>query len=384
MSCNVCFKPGRIQLPTGDGDEHRATTACLPVAKKMPLQDMTADDLPTLVVGPAWVGDMIMAQTLMKRLVHDRPTSRIHLVAPRSTLPLADFMPEVSSAWLLDAGHGQLALGSRWRLARKLALHNFSRAYVLPNTFKSALLPWMAGVPQRTGWMGEMRYWLLNDRRVLDRHIWPRLIDRYLALADSTLSVTCSGPPLLPRLSTDTASVAATLKRFDLDPEVPVAALCPGADFGPAKRWPAEHFRELAEKLWLEGFQVWVLGGPRDQEAGALISAQSAQVENLTGRTSLPEAVELLSVAAVAVCNDTGLMHAAAALGLPVVVIYGSSSSDFTPPLTDRQVSLMLQLPCRPCFERVCPLGHTRCLNDIPAERALAAVRSIIGKVESR
>lgn len=337
-----------------------------------------ADTSPTLVVGPAWVGDMIMAQGLLKRLISDRPESEIHLAAPQSTLPLADFMPEVSRTWLLNARHGELALAARWKLAATLAKEGFSRAYVLPNTFKSALLPWLARVPVRIGWKGEMRYGLLNDLRTSAGEM-PRMVDRYLALAEPE---TARARPLLPpRLITDAARVAATLGRFSLKLSRPACVLCPGGDFGPAKRWPGERFREAARELLDEGYQIWILGGPEDAETGRSISSLCGEIINLAGETSLAEAVEILSAASVAVCNDTGLMHAAAALGLPLVVLYGSTTPDFTPPLTDRSQLLMQQLACRPCFERVCPLGHTRCLTEIPASRVVAATKEIMQEI---
>jgi len=283
-------------------------------------------------------------------------------------------MPEVRRAIESPFGHGDLKLGERRRLGRTLAQERYDQAIVLPNTFKSALTPFFAGIPVRTGYIGEMRHWLLNDARKLDAKRLPQLAQRYAALALSR------GEPLpqpLPTLGlrVDEAARRAVMGRLGLDRGKPAAALCPGAEFGPAKRWPARYFAELAQGLAAHGCAVWLIGSQNDRQAGAEIEQASGGVcRNLCGETSLTEAIDLLASCSLVVSNDSGLMHVAAALGRPLVALYGSSSPAYTPPLSADARVLQLDLPCIPCFQRVCPLGHFNCMMQLTPDKVLAAV----------
>ena len=305
----------------------------------------------TLVVAPAWVGDMVMAHTLVPGLVE---RGDVHFVAPPNTAPLATRMDGVAAVHDIRTRHGVLGLGERHAVGKRLRQCRFDQAIVLPGSFKSALAPLFAAIPKRTGWRGEFRYGVLNDVRRLDAQRWPRLVDRFAALADVV--------PARPRLRVDVQARRRLLAKHHLTTERPVVALCPGADYGPAKRWPDDHFAALARRCAEAGAEVWVLGGPRD--AGSALSATASAVD-LAGRTSLLDAVDLLSAASAVVANDSGLMHVAAALDVPLVAVYGSSSPRFTPPLSDRAVVMQRELGCRPCFRRECPLGHTDCLHGI-------------------
>lgn len=310
-----------------------------------------------------------MAHTLVT-LLNRQPGAGVYLVAPPATEPLARRMPGVLGSWVLDVGHGQLGIGARRALARTLRQESFDQAIVLPNSFKSALLPYWAGIPTRTGWQGESRYLVLNDRRRLDRERYPLMIERFMALA-LPAGADLPEPYPLPRLNADADAAAALVARLGLTPG-DVTALCPGAEFGPAKRWPPRHFAALARAEAARGRAIWLLGSPGDRETCEEIAAAApGAVENLAGRTTLLEAVDLLSMTDRVVSNDSGLMHVAAALDKPLVALFGSTSPDFTPPLGERSQVLSHPIDCSPCFQRQCPLGHMKCLEDLAPEQVL-------------
>ena len=314
-----------------------------------------------------------MAHSLIQTLAQRHPGMAIDVLAPAWSRALTERMPEVHGAIDMPLGHGELGLGQRRRLGRSLR-GRYDWAIVLPNSLKSALVPWWAAVPRRTGYTGELRFGLLNDRRGLDKARLRRTVERFVALA---LPPGAAQPPHCPppRLRIEPDQARATARRHDLDPEQPIVALAPGAEYGPAKRWPIGHFAEVARHLLASGRQVMVLGSERDHElTGPLREIEG--VRDLTGRTRLAEAVDLLSLAKVTVTNDSGLMHVAAATGSAVVAVYGSSDPGFTPPMTERATILRLGLECSPCFERACPLGHTRCLTDILPEQVIEAVEA--------
>lgn len=330
-----------------------------------------------LLIGPAWVGDMVMAQSLCMALKARRPDCAIDVLAPAWTFPLLQRMPEVSEAIAMPLGHGQLGLRERRRLGHSLQ-GRYGHAIVLPRSWKSALVPWFAEIPRRTGWLGELRFGLLNDARRLDRSALPRTVQRFVALGlerGEPLPPDCPAPRLVP----DVANAAAARRRLGLEGDGrPVLALCPGAEYGPAKRWPPGHFATVA-RWWHESREgvVWLFGSAKDGSAAAAIAAAAAGIcVDLCGRTDLAEAVDLLAGASAVVSNDSGLMHVAAALDRPLVAVYGSSDPGFTPPLGERAQVLRLGLECSPCFQRECPLGHTRCLVDLGPERVIAALEA--------
>ena len=327
-----------------------------------------------LVVAPSWIGDTILAQPLFKLLHARHRDLALDVLAPKLTLPLLKRMPEVRRAILNPFGHGELKLGARRRLGRELRADSYQQAIVLPNTFKSALAPFFAAIPLRTGCRGEMRWGLLNDVRSLDEQALPLMAHRYAALAGAA-----SDPPVraLPglHLVVDENARAATLRKLRLESPQPVAALCPGAEYGPAKRWPARHFAALGRQLAARGLAVWLVGSAKETALGAEIAdLGGGACLSLCGRTTLDEAVDLLASAQLVVSNDSGLMHVAAALCKPLIALYGSSSPAFTPPLSDNARLLKLDLPCSPCFQRECPLGHFNCMTQLTPERVFAAL----------
>ena len=295
-----------------------------------------------LVIGPSWVGDMMMSQSLYRTLKAEHPDAVIDVMAPAWCRPLLSRMPEVNQALAMPLGHGALALGERRRLGKSLQVSNYNRAYVLPNSFKSALVPFFAGIKRRVGWRGEMRYGVLNDVRVLDKAAFPLMVERYVALGyDKPIASAQQLPqPLLwPQLRVDEDEKRMTAAQFSLSADRPAIGFCPGAEFGPAKRWPHYHYAALAEQLIAEGYQVVLFGSAKDRETGdtivqTLSESARAHCKNLAGDTQLEQAVILIAHCAAIVSNDSGLMHIAAALNRPLVALYGPSSPDFTPPLS--------------------------------------------------
>lgn len=333
-----------------------------------------------LIVGPSWVGDMVMVHSLLQVLA-DRPQPPvIDVLAPAWTLPLLERFPEVRRGIDLPFGHGQLALGARWRLGRLLRSERYDRAIILPRSLKSAIVPFAARAQRRTGYLGELRYGLLNDIRRLDKQALPMTVQRFVALGlEADTSLPESIPQ--PKLTVDAANAAQALERLGITvPPGGVVGLAPGAEYGPAKQWPAGHFATLARTLVDEGMQSWIFGSARDSEAARAIQDQSGEAcVDLTGRTSLPEAIDLMGQCQALVTNDSGLMHLGAAVGTHVVALYGSSDPGHTPPLSERAQVLSLGLECSPCFKRVCPLGHTRCLTGITPE---AVHQALVGSSE--
>ena len=325
-----------------------------------------------LVVGPSWVGDMVMSQVLYKLLRKRDPEAEIDVLAPTAALPLVSRMAEVNRGIKFQLAHGELGLGKRFAFGERLKANHYSRAIVLPNSLKSALVPFAADIPIRTGFRGEYRYYLINDMRLLNKRTLPRMIDRFAALGVRE----GQNIPALenPSLNIDQANLELLRNKLALSDPRPILGLCPGAEFGDAKKWPAAHYGQLAERAIQAGMQVWIFGGGNDQPTAAeILSSLDASNQphcvDLTGKTSLLDAVDLISACDQVVSNDSGLMHIAAAVGCHTTVVYGSTSPDFTPPLTEKLSIESLSLDCSPCFKRTCPLGHKNCLNQLTADR---------------
>ncbi len=333
-----------------------------------------------LIVGPSWVGDMVMAQSLFILLKQQHPEAEIEVLAPPWTNPLLARMPEVAASLSLPFGHGELRIKERFQLGKSLR-GEYDRAIVLPNSLKSALIPAFAKIPIRTGWRGEMRFGLLNDIRLLDKNKYPLMVQRFDALAfenGKDLPTELPNPALVAEPISE-----ETLQNLGLHQDRPVVAFCPGAEFGPAKRWPEEHYAEVAKAQINAGRQVWLFGSAKDEPVAETIRAeldenQQIHCHSLAGKTELATAIDLLATVAAVVTNDSGLMHVAAALGKPLVAIYGSTSPGFTPPLSKAVSIQSIEVECGPCFQRECPHSHLKCLRELPAERVNQALESLL------
>lgn len=327
-----------------------------------------------------------MSQCLYTTLKQRHPNAIIDVIAPAWCRPILERMPEVNKALALPFGHGDFKFTERRSLGKSLQ-GEYDEAYVLPNSAKSALIPWFANIPVRTGWKGEMRYGLLNDIRP-NKKSFQFMTERYVALAypkeKMTGSEALGGLQALPKpkLHIEPQAQQAVLDKFGLSTQRPTVGLCPGAEFGPAKQWPAEHYAKVAEVQIEQGAQVWLFGSAKDSKTTQQIIEHIPQplrehVVDLAGETSLIEAVDLLACCQTVVSNDSGLMHVASAAGCNVVGVYGSTSDHYTPPLAKRSKVVHTDIECRPCFKRECPYGHLKCLKELPPKQVLQAIQEL-------
>jgi heptosyltransferase-2 len=327
-----------------------------------------------LVVGPAWVGDMVMAQSLFITLKQRSPDVTVDVLAPAWSLPLLSRMPEVDEAIALPVSHGEFALGKRFRIGQQLRNRGYTQAIVIPRSYKAALVPFFAGIPVRTGYRGEMRYGLINDMHVLDKKVLTQTVQRQVALG---LPENAELPPAIPfpKLDIDEHNQKRLLAELELNLERPIVGMMPGAEYGPAKQWPVSSYQDLAGNLVADGYQVWVFGSEKERVIGEQIASAGNAVTNLCGATQLEDVIDLISLCDSVVSNDSGLMHVACATGRKVIAIYGSSSPAYTPPLSKNAEVIYRYLECSPCFKRTCPLGHTNCLTDIESETIFTAIK---------
>ncbi len=337
----------------------------------------TSNPKKVVVFAPSWVGDMVMAQTLFQLIKQQDPNTIIDVVAPPATESLAKLMPEIRKSFRIPGRYGKITFKQRFEIARLLRQEAYDEAILLPNSFLSALLPFLARIPKRVGWHREGRFILLNDARRLDKSRLTLVIERFMALGVPK-NAEIPSPYPRPRFEVDPTIVSAVRNKFQLNQTQPILTLCPGAEYGPAKRWPAEYYGAVAKERVEAGWQVWIFGSPKEKPLAEIIQATADQrCVDLTGRTDLLEAVNLLSCANQVVSNDSGLMHIASALARPVVAIYGSTLGNFAPPLAEHAKSLELDLPCRPCGQRECPLGHLNCLRLLTPQMVLSALAEL-------
>lgn len=331
-----------------------------------------------LVIAPNWIGDAVMAQPLLQLLKQRYPQHAIDVLAAAWVAPVLRAMPEVDSVLETPFKHGSLQLRERWRYARQLRQRAYVAAYILPNTLKFALIPWLAGIPKRIGYKGESRYGLINVMHH-DDPLAPRaMVPFYAALASAPASTVVTTIPR-PSLSVAPAQIAKVLEQLGLLVEKPVIAFAPGAEFGNAKRWPTSHFAQLAIQIlqMRPDTQIVLLGSPKDQAVCEEIRQLCPQVHHLAGKTSLDQAIALIASAATIVSNDSGLLHIASALNRPVIALYGPTDPDHAPPFSDIAYSLSLRLSCSPCKQRECPLGHQNCMQQLSSDSVWKIVEQI-------
>ena len=326
-----------------------------------------------LVIAPQWIGDAVMTEPLMRRL--SARGERLTVGALPWVAPVYRAMPQVAEVIEFPFAHGGLQFKARRSLAKQLD-GRFDTAYICPNSLKSALLPFLASIPKRVGYLGEARIGLLTHRlKNPPKDKRPPMVAFYSALSGEADIARDR-----PQLQTNASEVDLALAAMGLQRGA-YYVFAPGAEYGPAKRWPAAHFSELARRLDLP---VVLLGSTKEfdlcNEIAAPVNAeQPGKCLNFAGKTSLAYAFSAIAATKKIVSNDSGLMHVAAAFGVPQIAIFGSSSPLHTPPLSEQATVLWLKndpryqppLDCAPCFERECPLGHTRCLVDIAATDVL-------------
>ena len=320
-----------------------------------------------LVLGPAWVGDMVMAQSLFKTLKANRPNCTIDVAAPAWTLPLLERMPEVSGKIALPFKHGEFAFWQRIKFGKSLKNQGYTQSIILTNSLKSALLPWSACIKKRTSFLGEMRYGLVNDIRPLDKTKLKKTVERFLTLGLANGEALPAQIPN-PMLVADSAAAMTVLSKLNLpfNAQSKTLGLCPGAEYGEAKRWPAEYYAEVANFALNKGWQVMLFGSDKDVPVTKQINqiTQNRCID-LGGKTKLGEAIDIMSLCETVISNDSGLMHVAAALNKKLIAIFGSSDPYHTPPMHPDAIVEYLALDCSPCFKRECPLGHLNCLRQI-------------------
>jgi len=330
-----------------------------------------------LIVGPSWIGDMVMAQSLFMALKADKPDVIIDVLALAWTKPLLDRMPEVNQAITMPVSHGTFGWSMRKKLGHELRAQHYDQAIVLPNSWKSALIPWFANIPIRTGWKGEARYGLLNDLRILDKTALPLMVQRFVSLAHPAEQAHIAPNYPMPKMMANEVTFAVPSLKAGQKRLI----LCPGAEFGPAKQWPAKSYAEVTRALIEQGWQVLVLGSEADKTIADEIEGHTNNnndnnLINLCGLTQLQDAIDLLATADAVISNDSGLMHIAAALRKPLVVIYGPTSPNFTPPLSDNAHIVQIDVECGPCFQRTCPEQHHKCMQDIHSKDVLTSVQN--------
>lgn len=327
-----------------------------------------------LIIGPSWIGDMVMTQSLMKVIKENQPDVLIDVLAPKWSLGILARMPEVRDGIALDVKHGELGFGKRYQMGKSLRAKSYKQAFILPKTLKSALVPYFANIPVRTGFFGEMRFGLINDVKPLDKSLLDQTVKKYASLAqplDHTITIP------FPELKANGDNATKLLQKNKVNHQKLMVSFMPGAEYGPAKQWPVTHFAELAKKISQIGGQVLIFGSDKDRADGDKIAESNLNVINLCGKTTIEDAVDLIGATHVAVTNDSGLMHVAASVGIPLVSIYGSSSPLYTPPLTGKAIVEWLQLDCAPCFERECPLKHMNCLTQITPQSVFKHIQAI-------
>jgi len=341
----------------------------------------------TLVISPNWIGDAVMAQPLLRLLKQAHPERAIDVLAPPQVVPVWRRIPEADDILVTPFRHRALQLGERWRYARILKERGYHDAYVLPNTLKYALIPWLARIPRRVGYKGEMRYGMVN---VMHHDDQPRrsMVPFYAALAREP-ELPLPHKVTRPFLVVSGEETEQVGKRLGVDLTRPIVVFAPGAEFGIAKRWPPAHYGALAQKVVaaVPGVQVVLLGAPNDRDTCDQVQAHAgaagAMMLNLAGQTSLDEAIALLAQASAVVSNDSGLLHIASALNRPVVALYGSTDPDYAPPLSEVARTVSLRLECSPCRKRECPLGHHDCMNKMGVDLVWSELAPILAPMQT-
>ncbi len=324
-----------------------------------------AKNIKIIIITPAWIGDFVMMQSILIAIKNKYPNSSIDVITPKFCAPLTEFMPEINKTIILDVAHGELGFKKRRNLAKSIQ-NKYDWAIILPITFKSALIPFFAKIKVRTGFMGELRCWLLTDAIKLNKQKIPLMVNRYLKLSHTKeiIDIKNDDASLYPKF---------IVKKKITNPyknKKPILALCPGAEYGKAKKWPIKYFRKIA-KLAAKKYQVWVFGSHKDKNDGDKIVKNITNAVNFAGQTKLAKSIKLLSLVDMIITNDSGLMHVGCALDKKIIAIYGSSTPEHTPPLSKKASIISTKINCKPCFEKTCKFGHYKCLTKIKPKELL-------------
>jgi heptosyltransferase-2 len=342
----------------------------------------------TLVISPNWIGDAVMAQPLLALLKRQHPGRPIDVLAPPAVAPVWRAVAEVDTVLETPFRHRALQLKERWKYARMLRRRGYADAYVLPNTIKYALIPWLAGIPRRVGYKGEMRYGLVNVMHHDDEPARP-MMPFYAALAQDP-ALPAPADVARPSMRVAPEAVAAACARHGIDRARQLVVFAPGAEFGPAKRWPPRYFGQLAQSIVAADplAQVALLGSPKDRETCdevlAAAGAAAPNLLNLAGSTKLDEAAAIIAQSDAVVTNDSGLMHIASGLNKPLVALYGPTDPRHTPPSSEFAHWIWLHIECAPCQQRQCPLGHHNCMEKLEPGMAWQELRPMLGQVVRR
>ena len=334
-----------------------------------------------LVVGPSWVGDSVMAQTLYKRIKKELPSSQIDVISPHWSLALLERMPEVCKKIVSPFSHGETKLFERYKLGQGLKKENYDRAIILTNSLKSSLIPYFARIGIRTGWLGEFRYGLINDIRSSKKLKKSLMVEKFAALSLYEENYSIENLTF-PELEINFANQRNFLEEFSIDYSNNTIAICPGAEFGPSKRWPAEYYAEIAKFYVNKGWNVLCIGSKNDEDIGIEIGSlnnlrSNESFINLIGKTSLQDAIDILAFTEKVVTNDSGLMHIAAAVKTPLVALYGPSSPEYTPPLISKKKILRKTQGYEKVRYGSNEKGYHQSLLDIKPEEVLDALEAL-------
>ncbi|MCG6207746.1 lipopolysaccharide heptosyltransferase II [Rhodopseudomonas sp. HC1] len=334
-----------------------------------------SDTSPVLLIPYMWIGDFVRCHTVVRVLKDRWPNRPVDVLTTTLCAPLVDYMPGVRKGIVWDLPRGSLALGQQRALAARLRTEGYGRSLVMPRTFKSTIAPFLAGIPQRTGFIGEVRFGLLNDWRRGEKAL-PRMIDRCAALAlPANIELPMDWPE--PQLVVPKDAIAAWRRANGFEGRTAVA-LAPGA-VGPSKRW--SYYVEAARALTASGLDVWVIGGPGETEkAREIVGAAGPNAHDLTG-TDLRNGILGLGAADLVISNDSGLLHVSAAIGSRTIGIFGPTSAWHYAPLNpiDAVIETKTDVPCRPCHKPVCRMLHHKCMRDIAVDDVMAAARHALG-----
>ena len=293
-----------------------------------------------LIVGPSWVGDAVMAQSLYKIIKDSNPQSKIDVLSPEWSLGILNRMDELDDVICSPFDHGDLRIKDRIRFGYGLRDRSYDQAIVLTNSLKSSFIPFTANIPKRTGWLGEMRYGFINDIRKVNKNKHKLMVEKFSCLSINPLVDNNYEIPW-PSLRVDLINLSKLLKKYSFEQSHESIAICPGAEFGPSKRWPANYYAEVIRHYLSKNWQVFILGSKNDLPVAKAIEDQvppenKALLFNFTGQTSIEDAVDILSTCDLVLTNDSGLMHVAAAVNVKLLALYGPTSPKFTPPLSKK------------------------------------------------